>query len=292
MNARIKFRRMVRTMNTSRALAALTLGIGLFPAGCLYGSDGGDVEAIGNVALETIEDPNGQHGDNGLSPAEFHPKTSLLLQALSEPLFVPSTGALTANSLGILSTPAGRKTFRYAAQCAVASNTTLLDAKNYSYKGGGILNSTGPWPNWGMNDDMKRHTMGCMVTLLNPSGETVPIMLTGNYVNKGSKVGESGFTWKEALWAVDLPSAGAGPIQIHVWPLSDLRNRCYGLTKSAVESRVCGEGKGNCGTIVHNNLNGCTGPSQDVYTTCGSTAVIQSWLDPQDVPTLYDCPPQ
>ncbi|UQA55100.1 hypothetical protein [Polyangium aurulentum] len=288
-------------MNTTRALAALTLGLGLFPAGCLYGGDGSDVEAIGSIPLETLGDDNGQSGNNGLDVGEFHANKGKLLNVLALPLFVDgSPDVLTANPMPLFVNndntinEAGRRTFGYAVKCARPAASMVTDAGGGKYEGDGFLDDLfNIWPSFGLNGGQQMDVMACIATHLNPAIVSVPLFLTGPAIQTVKNNVDEGFTWKEALWAAEWNAAGL--LKIHVWPLPDLRSRCHALTKGVMTTRVCGEGE-SCGLEVHETLDGCTGPATNYYNTCtvnGVTKnVIQSWLDPDFLPDYYNCPPQ
>jgi len=281
-------------MNTTRALAALTLGLGLFSAGCLYGGDGSDVEAIGSIPLETLGDDNGQSGNNGLDVAEFHANKFKLRNVAAQPLFVNGTDVLTAESMPLFDSPEGQRTFEYAVKCALPAGSIVTYQGGEKKQGDGFLSTVGLWPTAGLDEGQRMDIIACVATHLNPALVSVPLFLTGPKINHDKNNVDAGFTWKEALWAAEWSSAGQ--IKIHVWPLPDLSSRCHALTKGVIETRVCGQGVPLCGLVVHETLAGCTGPATDFYNTCptdsGTMTVIQSWLDPDDLPAYYNCPPQ
>ena len=281
-----------------RSLIAVAAGFGLLQAGCFAQSNEMGVEAIDDVGFEVLagddEDPSNPTGTtrNGLETWKFHAQKSTLVDAFSEPLF-NAAGILNPHVQTLLAAgnTAGYDVFKYAAKCMVPAGTFINTDANLV--GHGLLNVSSVWPNSGLDSQGVNEGFACMAVHLNPFGIEVGIKVGGLPI-QGVPVDPNGppdtYTFKEALWAAEVGGSG---VVFHVWPLDDLYDHCMKATNDALITRVCGDGSGNCGLVVHPSVAAeCVESSPGVYTTClvngtAQTKVIQTWLDPVYVPDFY-----
>lgn len=235
--------------------------------------------------------PGGHTGQNGLVTWDFHQNKHALWMALSDPLYPNGGAALNAHAQLLLSPIAagGAETFRYAAKCALSSDT-VVEHNGNAFQGTGILTSTVLWPLLGLDVSRTHDLFACMAAHLNPSGTPVGIKLAGQRVNHDpvdeDDPQEDPYTFREALWASSGTSSST--LTIHVWPLEDLKDHCEFTTTTAIYQRVCGTGHPTCNLVVHNDVAAdCEESSPGVYTQCNGMNVIQTWLDPIEVPVLH-----
>lgn len=281
---------------------ALAAGLGLLQAGCLAQSGDVDVDGIHGVGFGTLgddddddgADPGGQTGTNGLLTTYFHAHKATIRNALG--LQLANGNDLNAHVEVLLASgESGRKAFAYTAKCALDTDTTVQFATDV-YEGGGLLSTTQAWTGAGLGNQAQLDTFACLAAHLNPSGAEVPIMLAGPTITAPAQPASdaSSYTFDEALWAAEYGSSGA--LILHIWPLGDLVDKCTESVTDVMLTRVCGNGVVDCGAVVHDSateLASCTESSPGVYTSCNGMSVIQSWLKPADVDTLYGiCEPR
>ncbi len=262
------------------------LGLALLPVACLGSADDMDAPTLKAPSRETLGDPSGSTGNNGLPSVEFLANETDLLLTTKKPIDSgdPSIN-LVAEQIGLLNTDGGRHTFKYSMRCGLDLNTSVFDSNNTEYPGGGMLSTTNGWLNAPLSDSARDDLFACMLAHLNPFGVEVPIRLTGSSVpNQATDV--SDFTFQEALWIANISSATTG-VKYEVWPLPSLKN-CFGpITSAAIETRVCGQGNPVCGLQVHADMNACVQDANTHNWTCQGKPAIQTWLKADDVATLY-----
>lgn len=291
-------------MSCSGPFRAMVLGVGLLLVGCaddvgVDANDGADV-APPPDGTSLLTDPVGTTGTNGLSPFEYHPNAGLLDTAMNHPLYdeqgvapvakgkapVNALATLHPHILSLFPTPDGQKTLKYAMRCALPIGTSVMIGNEEV--SGGILNSLGAWPTGPVVGSAQNDLFACMAAHLNAFGEEVPIRFAGAAVN--NQDGDvSDFTFQEAYWQGGYDPNGV--LLYHAWPLPDLQTRCGGLmTSKALNLRVCGNVKGDCGLQVHDDVladcvMGENGP------ICLGQPAIKTFLKADDVHKMYRiCP--
>jgi len=266
----------------------LFLALGLAQAGCIANADDMDIDAIGDVGLETLEDPNGSGGNNGHLGYDF----VLTRENLWLATFSPWNNSNTALAQLQGSSP-GQSTVAYAARCALTGGRVVLNG--FAYPAGGILNTTNNWPTTALTSPQQKYDlMECMMAHLNPNGESVPIRLTGEAVNNTLSSGDSyEYSFQEALWVAYQD--GAGELHLEAYPFPDMETKCHAITSSALEKRGCGEAAGTNYCFldvktVQEQAAQCTKNQQTGFWTCNGHRAIQTWLKADGWLTLYsDC---
>ncbi len=263
------------------------LGLALLPVACLGSADDMDAPTLKSPSRETLGDPSGTTGNNGLSSVEFFASEADLLLTTKKPIDSgdPSIN-LVAEMIGLLNTDGGRHTFKYSMRCGLDLSMSVFDSNNTAYPGGGMLNTTAGWLNAPLSDSARDDLFACMLAHLNPYKVEVPIRLTGSSVpNQATDVSE--YTFQEALWISNISTSSPTGIKYEVWPLPSLY-ACYGpITSSAIQTRVCGQGNPVCGLQVHADMSDCVQDANTHNWTCKGKPAIQTWLKADDVPQLY-----
>ena len=221
----------------------------------------------------------GTGGMNGLSPIAYHANITALLSALGVAAVDPNdTSAVSpaVEATGLLATSGGQEVFKYAAQCALSTETEI-ESGTRVYSGGGILTTTAPWVTKGLTTAQKEDVLTCMIAHLNPLGATVPIFLSGPSVAGAESSDAGDFDVAEAIWQAKIPGPGQAPIY-YAWPRGNLLNVCGLLTTVSWISRLCGSAVNTCGMRVrYDSSTVCTG--SDGSFSCNGRPAIQTSLE-------------
>ncbi|MEO5726761.1 MAG: hypothetical protein ABI134_08230, partial [Byssovorax sp.] len=153
-----------------------------------------------------------------------------------------------------------------------------------TYPGAKLLTTTDGWLTGGLQDAPKQDVLACLLAHLNPTAE-VEILLSGESVKDQTDVqfNQGEFSFKEAVWAVTVGSAGT---TYNVWPLTDLERACHGRAAAKLQTRVCGGFAGPCDVNVRSDLGTACTLSAGYYTCLGQHAILTK-LRPTDVSTLH-----
>jgi hypothetical protein len=284
-------------MNISRIVNVMALGLGLSSAGCIGVAEDRGADAISALDKETLtgDDVGPGGGTNGLSPDTFHLDKVALISAMGFKLTDADDVTVSAavDNTGIFNN--GTATFSYAVGCALlepypANEATPVD---HSYVwtsaayffGNHVMTSGTGWWSGGLSAGAKQDILKCMVTRLNPYGETVDIMLKGKNV-KVDRGNYDDFTFAEAKWTVTQNVGGA--VQFHVWPSAALNQKCLLAVVHSLKTRVCGSIGGNeCGLQVETDSTLCTDLDNDGAYTCGGQDAVETFLRVDDVELLH-----
>ena len=206
--------------------------------------------------VETQDSTNGTGGSNGLDAYLFHKYFNEMFAAMNVALTtaVPPPGQpFPVNpqiATGLLAEGADRDArkamFEHAIQCALPTNTTLIDAEMETYTGKSLLKTTGGWLQNGLGEAARDDLFTCMSILLNPVYQGVPVFLSGPSVHECAR-STPDYIFEEAIWRAEVTEVG---VIYHVWPLftgEDLPGcRNADELKDAFTLRVCGESENHC----------------------------------------------
>jgi hypothetical protein len=278
----------------SGSVLALLLGVGLLPAGCTDGVDAvesvegapspGGVATLGNP---TEADPAGQTGSNGLTPPVFQASMSQIYASMQMPLLMPDSSLNHDIANLFAGLPPDESPLPYLLKCGLPAGVSVpFNAKPLH----GMLNNTETWKDGPLSPLVRGNFFACMAVHLNVTGQVVPIRITGSFVsNDPAETDVSPFTFQESYWWSQ--SAGATTI-FEVWPLPDLIGLCgKKITSEALKRRICGDSPSSCSFQANFDRSNCTETAAGI--TCGTKRVIKSWLQADDVPSMYrDCLPR
>jgi hypothetical protein len=298
---------MESVMNISRLALVTALGLGLSSTGCIGNTDP-LVEDIEAPHFKTLEDPGGGIKPNGLTPAAFHANKYKLRAAMEVRLAPPSPlqDSMQVSeeflATGLLGTDDGKLTFRYAVACALPSSNIMLTGSILDendnpaeYHGAALLTTTGSWRTGGLSVSARKDLWMCMIAHLNPFGESVEVLLSGESVKDQSATqpNQVNFTFNEALWSVTMASAPSSVPFFHVWPMRDLASMCPPRIVGALQTRFCSGygGFDGCDLDVRSNIGAdCT--EESGHYTCFGAPAIRTRLEPTSVSKLYNgCAP-
>lgn len=120
---------------------------------------------------------------------------------------------------------------------------------------------------------------------LNPTGEEVPIFLSGP--NVAIAPANKAYPVDEALWVVTGTEVG---FFYDVWPIMPFPEMCQANPLDALKERVCGQDAIACDLTPHDNLAGCNPvvPFVEGHYLCnGKPAIKTSLQNAEFLPDMY-----
>jgi hypothetical protein len=272
----------------SGSVLALLLGVGLLPAGCTDGVDAvasvegapspGGVATLGNP---TEADPAGQTGSNGLTPPVFQASMSQFYASMQIPLLMPDSSLNPLIATYFASFTPGESPLPYLLKCGLPQGFSVPFDGELLH---GMLNNTETWKSGPLSPLVRGDFFACMAVHLNVTGQVVPIRITGPAVsNAPAETDVSPFTFQESYWWSQ--SVGA-TTSFEVWPLPDLIGLCgKKISSEELKKRICGNSPSSCSFQANFDRSNCTETAAGI--TCGTKRVIKSWLQADDVPSMY-----
>lgn len=244
------------------ALSALSIGCGDVPESEI------DAYAIDEISQETMGGGLGTTGQNHLDSTTFH-SNALNLYNSARDNFAVWNGLNfkwwlknnTANNT-LKGTTGGRSVLDYAARCGLPSTHSVWYMSGMfgvSVTGQGHMATTAGWKTAGLTMSQTADLFACVIAHMNGFGETVPIHLSGPNVNEVSDGPALGYTWDEALFAVDININwfnGGVDLDYHAYPFPHAG--CPTIV-TGIDSRICGSSPA-CGLTIH--------PSTEITTHC------------------------
>jgi hypothetical protein len=219
-----------------------------------------------NVQLAGV---GGQIIPNGLKPEEYHPYKRFLEKAALSAL---TSSPMTLNSTTFSAIPVDIL-IDDAISCTVPKNSVTRTTPDTYFPASttSVLKYTGGWISASINagtlypnppdQNPKEDLHTCLATRLNPKGDPVFIWVGGKHVNSGT-ADTSDYVIEEAYWSADHNQSDS-VVDINVWPSTTVTANCHLSADSdldndgAVNTRVCGTVKSNCGLKVHLNIMNC-----------------------------------
>lgn len=259
-------------MNISRSLVLASLGFGLLAVGCSGASDelGSPFEELPTAS----ELAGGNGGTNGEPTNFFHAFAPALLDIAGRPLKASApvnTYQINPESASILDTEGGRKTFEYAARCALGGGDYVVGGDPAaSYYGDSMLGTTAGWGSNALTTSQKEDLFTCLLPHVNAHGFSVGIYLTGPSIAPDSS-DETHFDLAEAVWLAEVQPGNE--LQYRVWPQSEVAAACGSDLKESFRALVCGADQ-DCNLDVRTSsfASDCTG-SNGNYTCLGKPAI-------------------
>src|SRR5262249_52722589 len=87
------------------------------------------------------------------------------------------------SATGLLDTPGGRETFRYAVECGLPRGVSVTHSGE-EFFGAGYLTTTASWSQRGLDRSEREDLFTCIAARLNPVGNHVMLAVGGPHVSK------------------------------------------------------------------------------------------------------------
>lgn len=258
-------------MARSVALPLTVLALSALSIGCADISDSEmDAYAIDELPQETMGGGIGSGGTNSLDSGVFHANDLYLYQSARDN--VGSWDMLNfkwwlksnASNNNLKGSAGGRSVLDYAARCGLPTGHKLwytagMFSLSVTGQGHMATVTAANWKTTGLSMSQTEDLFACVIAHMNGFGETVPIHLSGPNVNEVIDGPLLGYTWEEALFAVDIsinPLNGGPDFKYHAYPFAHAG--CPTIV-TGLDTRICGS-TAACGLTIH--------PSSEIGTKC------------------------
>lgn len=270
----------------ARAITAACFGAVLIGCG---GAPEDPGESIDAPLSSAMGGPSGSGGVDGLNPDHFHANKKYLIASASTllaaawPANVHALAATQANN-ALLSTAGGRESLRRIVLCSLDKDDWVYGGNpTETFSGGGVMTTTADWRTVAPTLDELHDLFACVVVLLSPFDDHVPVFLSGPSV--ASALDASSYTFHEAVWTTELftdSATGQPRLRINAWPHPDLISMCGADLTASLKTQICGSPSGACDLVIRADFStACAGSSGSWV--CDGAAAVETRLRATDV---------